>query len=85
MDIIKITNVEKEENREKDYVHKGVRVFPDLKTAILANLRGFMNGSYKEPLTGIAKKLGYYPLSMATDQELDQINAIEKQVLGENK
>ena len=80
MEIIKLSDLE-EEKTEKDHIHKGARVFPDLKTAILANLRGYMNGSYPEPLSGAARKIGYYPLSMATDKELEQIDDLEKQVL----
>ena len=74
-----------QKNREKDYIHKGRRVLPDLGTAILANLRGYVNGSYPEPLSGAAKELGYYPLSMATEEELAKIEDIKKQVLSEKK
>ena len=73
----------KTDKTEKDRIYKGKRILPDLKTAIFANMKGYVNGAYKEPLSGPAQKLGYYPLSMATDKEMEQINAIEKKTLGE--
>lgn len=82
MDITKLNNIEN--NKEKDYIHKGNKVFPSLDTAILANLRGFMNGSYPSPFEGPAKELGYYPLSMANEEEMMQIEEIKQKVLGEN-
>ena len=72
-------------NKEKEYINKGVRVFKNIELAILANLRGYVNGSYPEPLSGAAKELGYYPLSMATEQELEKINSIKKQILNESE
>ena len=73
------------DNKEKDYINKRIRVFKSLELAILANLKGYINGSYPEPLSGAAKELGYYPLSMAMEQELEKIGLIKKQVLSENK
>lgn len=67
---------------EKEYIHKGLRILPDLKTAILANLKGFVNGFYPEPLFGLAKEIGYYPLSMASEKELEQIQIIENKIIG---
>ncbi len=82
MKVFKVNNFDKK-TEEKDYIYKGNRILPDLKTAIFANIKGYINGAYPEPLTGIAKELGYYPLSLATDIEIEQINNIEKQLLGE--
>lgn len=83
MKIMKFNELQKEhyDNREKDYIHKGLKILPDLKTAIFAKIKGYVNGTYPEPLSGMAKKIGYYPLSMATDNEIKQINQIEKQVI----
>jgi len=84
MDLLKFNNLNqnKLENKEKNYINKGKKIFPNLRTAILAILRGYMNGSYPEPLSDSAKKNGYYPLSDATDEEIEKINIIERQVLG---
>jgi len=54
-------------------VRRGRTVLPDLPTAILANLRGYVGGSYSEPLSGAAEILGYHPLQSATAEELEQI------------
>jgi len=83
MRVFSINNFNQEKKEDKDYIHKGSKILPDLRTAIFANIKGYINGSYAEPLTGIAQELGYYPLSMATEQENEQINYIEKQFLGE--
>jgi len=56
-------------------VRRGRTVLPDLETAILARLRGYVGGSYPEPLTGPAEVLGYHPLQSATADELEQIQA----------
>ena len=52
---------------------KGSRVLPDLPTAILARMRGFVNGSYPSPLRGMAAELGYHPLQLASAEELASI------------
>ena len=62
---------------------KGQRVLPDLPTAVLARLRGYVGGSYSTPLRGVAAELGYHPLSTASAEELDAIhNEIEKVMRG---
>lgn len=49
---------------------KGSRMLPDLPTAILARLRGYVAGSYPEPLTGAAAERGYHPLQSASAEEM---------------
>ncbi len=62
----------------KDYTgflsgKRGNRLLPDLRTAIFARLKGYVDGFYPHELTGAAAELGYYPLSEATPEELAQI------------
>jgi hypothetical protein len=64
----------------QNFIHKGARILPDLETAILASLRGYLNGSYPKALTGDAEQLGYYPLSDATTEERARIEAISKKI-----
>jgi hypothetical protein len=52
---------------------KGSRLLPDLPTAILARLRGYIGGSYPSPLSGMAAEIGYYPLQSATPEEIELI------------
>lgn len=52
---------------------QGKLILPDLPTAVLATLRGYKMGTYPKPLEGIAKELGYHPLSSATPEELAEI------------
>jgi len=61
---------------------KGSRMLPDLPTAILARLRGYVAGSYPTPLTGAAAELGYHPLQSATTEELAAIQAEMDTVVG---
>lgn len=82
MNITKNNQISK--NTEKNYIHKGARIFPDLDTAILANLKGFINGSYPHSLPINITKLGYYPLSMANEEELKKINNIKTEILSGN-
>lgn len=56
-------------------VRRGRTVLPDLPTAILARMRGYVGGSYSEPLSGAAAILGYHPLQSATADELAAIQA----------
>lgn len=56
-------------------VRRGRTVLPDLPTAILARMRGYVGGSYPEPLSGSAAVLGYHPLQSATAEELAAIQA----------
>lgn len=85
MEFNNFTDLNKKDKVQKDYIYKGKRVFPDLRTAIFANLKGYMNGSYPEPLSENIQRIGYYPLSMATEEEIAKINEIEQQVLGGKK
>lgn len=55
---------------------KGKKVLPDLRTAILASLRGYFQGSYPNKLDGIASEVGYYPLNEATFEEKEKIEEI---------
>lgn len=52
---------------------RGRRLLPDIRTAILARMRGYIGGFYPSPLKGEASELGYYPLSDATRDELKKI------------
>jgi len=52
---------------------RGRRLLPDIRTAILARMRGYVGGFYPSPLTGDAAELGYHPLSSATPEELAKI------------
>jgi hypothetical protein len=52
---------------------QGKLILPDLPTAVLATLRGYKMGTYPKPLEGIAKELGYHPLSSATPEEMAKI------------
>ncbi len=70
---------------ERDRLYKGVRVFPDLRTAIFANLKGYINGNYPQPLPDNIKDIGYYPLSMATEEDIKRINEIEKGLINNGK
>jgi len=54
---------------------KGSRVLPDVPTAILARMRGYVGGSYPTPLRGMAAELGYHPLSSASEEEMAAIRA----------
>lgn len=72
---------EKTNNSAKDIIYKGIRIFKTLDEAILAKIKGYVNGSYPAPLTGKAKDIGYYPLSEATQEELNQIKVIKEAVI----
>lgn len=69
-----------EKKIDTDFIHKGNKVLPNLKTAILAKLRGYKNGSYPGPLSETARELGYYPLSDATEEEKIKIAEIESKL-----
>ena len=71
----------KTNNSAIDKIYKGIRMFKTLDEAILAKIKGYVNGSYPSPLTGKAKDIGYYPLSEATQEELNQIKAIKETVI----
>ena len=61
---------------------KGMRVLPDLPTAILARLRGYVGGAYPSPLRGEAAELGYYPLQSASADEMAAIMAEMDKMIG---
>lgn len=72
---------EKINNTAKDKIYKGSRLLPNLDLAIFAKIKGYINGSYPSQLTGKAKEIGYYPLSEATSEELEQIKAIKETII----
>jgi len=61
---------------------KGSRVLPDIRTAILARMRGYIGGFYPSPLTGEAAEMGYYPLSSATPDEMIKIEEEARRLSG---
>lgn len=69
-------------NKQKDKIYKGRRLLPSLDEAIFAKLKGYVNGSYPSMLKGKAEEIGYYPLSEATQEELNQIKSIKEIVIG---
>lgn len=79
MDMFHLNNVQ-QDKMDKNFIHKGKRVLPDLRTAIFANIKGYINGSYPHPLSKEIEELGYYPLSMATQEEIEEINRVESQI-----
>lgn len=72
--------------REDGFLDKkrGKRLLPDIRTAILARMRGYVGGFYPSPLKGAASELGYFPLSEATPQELMDIEEEANRLLGGN-
>lgn len=63
---------------------KGRKVLPDLPTAILARIRGYVGGSYQNPLTGEAANLGYHPLSSASPEEIQVIQDEMQRISGKS-
>ena len=61
---------------------KGSRMLPDLPTAVLARLRGYVAGSYPTPLPGVAAELGYHPLQTASAEEMAAIQDEMATIIG---
>ena len=57
-------------------------MLPDLPTAILARMRGYVGGSYPSPLRGAARELGYHPLQEASADELAAIRGEMDSLMG---